>query len=87
MWCHIQRIQFRPSEEGKCDKCGAAVIQRDDDKEETVRERLRIFHEQTEPLIDFYKGKGMLVTVKGGTTVEETSGKILKALGVVDDNH
>lgn len=76
-----------PSEEGKCDKCGAAVIQRDDDKEETVRERLRIFHEQTEPLIDFYRRKGVLVTVRGGTTVEETSGEILKALGVVDDNH
>ena len=51
--------------EGICDKCGEALILRDDDKEETVKNRLNVYHEQTQPLIDFYEKKGILKTVDG----------------------
>jgi len=54
-----------PKKEGVCDQCGGALIQRDDDKEETVRERLRVYREQTEPLIEYYQKKGILYNVDG----------------------
>lgn len=65
-----------PVREGVCDKCGGDVIQRDDDKESVIRNRLSVFHEQTAPLIDYYAAKGLLVTV------DATGGKdaVLKIL-------
>ncbi|MCF0247311.1 MAG: adenylate kinase [Synergistes sp.] len=62
--------------EGKCDKCGGEVIQRDDDKESVIRNRLAVFHEQTSPLIDYYGKKGLLIAV------DSTGGKdaVLKIL-------
>ena len=54
-----------PVKEGVCDKCGAELIQRKDDKPETVKERLRVYHEETEPLKDFYMKKGNLRVVAG----------------------
>ncbi|MCX7748610.1 MAG: adenylate kinase [Clostridia bacterium] len=66
---------------GICDSCGAAVIQREDDKEETVLSRLKTYHEQTEPLIDYYERKGKLVTVEGKKNVEDTKKAVLEALG------
>ncbi|MCE5201972.1 MAG: adenylate kinase [Synergistaceae bacterium] len=60
----IYNTLFRPAKtEGICDKCGGEVIQRDDDKESVIRKRLAVFHEQTAPLIDYYRKKGLLVTV------------------------
>ena len=54
-------LKARPTKvEGVCDACGAPVVQRADDKPETVRERLRVYHEQTEPLKDYYQSKGTL---------------------------
>jgi len=50
----------RPQREGVCDACGAAVIQRDDDREETVRRRLAVYHDQTAPLIEYYRASGLL---------------------------
>ena len=66
--------------DGICDKCSTPVIQRDDDKEETVLNRLLVYHKQTEPLIAFYKEK--VVTVEGKEDVNHTSSDVLKALGV-----
>jgi adenylate kinase len=74
---------FNPSKtSGVCDNCGANTIQREDDKEETVLSRLKTYHEQTEPLIDFYKRKGKLLNVTGQDQVEMTSKEVLKVLGV-----
>ena len=52
-----------PKEEGKCDKCGGAVVQRDDETEEAISNRLDVFNEQTAPLADFYEKEGMMITV------------------------
>ena len=75
--------EFKPTKvEGKCDKCGGNTIQRKDDKPETVIERLKVYHEQTAPLKDYYEKQGKLETVVGQETVEETSELTLKAVGV-----
>jgi adenylate kinase len=59
-----------PKEENKCDKCGGELYQRDDDKEETVKERLRVYRSQTEPLIDYYSKKGLVYNVDGTKPIE-----------------
>jgi len=71
-----------PKQEGACDKCGAPLSIRPDDKAEVVKDRLATYHEQTEPLIDYYRGKGKLKTVNGQGTVDEISGLVAKALGL-----
>lgn len=58
-------VNVPPKKEGICDKCGDKLILRDDDREETVRNRLNVYHEQTQPLIDFYQKKGVLRTLDG----------------------
>ena len=74
--------QFKPSkEEGKCDKCGGNTVQRKDDYPDTVIERLKVYHEQTAPLKDFYSKRGKLETVIGQDEVAETSKLTLKAVG------
>ena len=74
--------QFKPSkEEGKCDKCGDNTVQRKDDHPDTVIERLKVYHEQTAPLKDFYSKRGKLETVIGQDEVAETSKLTLKAVG------
>lgn len=60
---HIEHVP--PKQEGVCDKCGQTLVLRDDDKPETVLNRLKVYHEQTQPLIDFYTKKGVLKTVDG----------------------
>ena len=60
-----------PKKEGICDNCGSELIQRDDDKPETVQNRLAVYHEQTQPLIDFYANKGVLRTVDGTKDMKE----------------
>jgi len=69
-----------PKVEGVCDRCGAKVVTRKDDAPETIRDRLAVYHEQTEPLKAFYAGKGLLVEV-AGETIEENTSLTLKALG------
>ena len=72
---------FKPSQkEGVCDKCGAQTVQRSDDRPETVKARLEVYHKQTEPLIAYYKAQGKLYPVLGQDTVEDTSALTLKAL-------
>lgn len=74
--------EFKPTKvEGKCDKCGGNAVQRKDDHPDTVIERLKVYHEQTAPLKDYYTNQGKLETVVGQDTVEETSKLTLKAVG------
>ncbi|MDE7279697.1 MAG: nucleoside monophosphate kinase, partial [Oscillospiraceae bacterium] len=74
-------VEFNPPKtEGICDKCGGNAVQRKDDAPETVIERLRTYHEQTAPLVDFYGKKGKLVTVQGQDEVKATSELVLKAV-------
>nr|WP_276681251.1 adenylate kinase [Haloquadratum walsbyi] len=62
-------IEFEPpAETGVCDECGATLTQRDDDTEETVRDRLRVYEENTEPVVEHYRDRDKLVTVNGETT-------------------
>lgn len=66
----------------KCPACGGELIQRTDDNPETIKKRLDAYHQQTEPLIDFYKGEGTLVTVNGDDALENVTNAIYAALGV-----
>ena len=76
---HIEHIP--PKTEGICDRCGKELVQRDDDKEETVKNRLNVYHEQTQPLIDFYTKKGILKTVDGTVDMKDVFAAIVKILG------
>ena len=69
-----------PKTEDVCDKCGAALYVRVDDAAETVKHRLAIFHEQTEPLKEYYSKKGKLVCVEGQENVADTTARVFKAL-------
>jgi len=60
---HLESLP--PKQEGICDKCGAGLIQREDDKRETVEKRLEVYNEQTKPLVDYYKKKGILSEIDG----------------------
>ena len=71
-----------PKQEGVCDACGGALIQRDDDKVETVRNRLKVYHQETEPLKGYYEKKGVLVPVDNQPTIEATTKVIMEALGI-----
>ena len=63
-----------------CDRCGGALIIRKDDEPATILERLRVYHEQTEPLVDYYKAKGKLVVVQGQQEVSDTTALLISAL-------
>ncbi len=76
---HIEHVP--PKKEGICDVCGSELVLRDDDKPETVKNRLNVYHEQTQPLIDFYTGKGVLKTVDGTVPMEEVFAAITAILG------
>lgn len=76
---HIEHIP--PKKEGICDKCGSELVLRDDDKPETVKNRLAVYHEQTQPLIDFYEKKDVLRTVDGTLPMEEVFAAITGILG------
>ena len=71
-----------PKAEGVCDSCGGPLVQREDDRAETVRKRLAVYHEETEPLKGFYEGKGILAPVANQDTIEGTSQVIMEALGL-----
>ena len=76
---HIEHVP--PKKEGICDVCGSELVLRDDDKPETVKNRLNVYHEQTQPLIDFYTEKGVLKTVDGTVPMEEVFATITAILG------
>lgn len=75
---HIEHIP--PKTEGICDTCGQELILRDDDKPETVKNRLDVYHRQTQPLIEFYEAKGILSTVDGTMAMEDVSAAIAAIL-------
>ena len=70
-----------PKTEGICDVCGKELIIRDDDQPETVKNRLNVYHEQTQPLIDFYEEKGVLKTVDGTVDMKDVFAAIVEILG------
>lgn len=76
---HIEHVP--PKKEGVCDVCGNELVLRDDDKPETVLNRLKVYHDQTQPLIDFYTAKGVLKAVDGTTGMKEVFGAIVELLG------
>ena len=76
---HIEHVP--PKKEGICDKCGSELVLRDDDKPETVKNRLSVYHEQTQPLIDFYTEKGVLRTVDGTQDMKDVFAAVVKILG------
>ena len=75
---HVEHIP--PKKEGVCDDCGSELVLRDDDKAETVSNRLKIYHDQTQPLIDYYTQKGILKTVDGTMDMKDVFGAIKNIL-------
>jgi len=73
-------ITAPPKVLGKCDKCGGELYQREDDKEETVKERLRVFFAQTIPIVDYYRGQSKLIEVNGNQGIQEVAKKIMLSL-------
>ena len=71
-----------PKQEGVCDSCGGPLVQRDDDKAETVLHRLEVYHAETEPRKGYYEGKGVLSPVANQATIEATTDVIMEALGI-----
>ena len=74
-------VSLPPKTEGKCDHCGSDLVLRDDDKPETVQKRLTVYHEQTQPLIDYYKNQGILKSVDGTQPMEAVFTAITDILG------
>lgn len=77
----MYHIKFKPpKEEGKCDVCGGELYQRADDNEETVRNRLKVYHQQTAPLIEYYKNKEVLFEIDGSKSIEEITQQLINIL-------
>ncbi len=75
-------IEFNPPKvEGVCDNCGGELILRDDDKPETVKERLTVYHDQTQPLIDYYEKEDILESVDGTKEIDDVFNQIVEILG------
>jgi adenylate kinase len=78
----VYHVKFNPPmNEGICEKCGSKLIQRDDDKEDTVRNRLKVYQEQTAPLIEYYRKKGKLVDIDGSGGIDAVYAQLVKAIG------
>lgn len=78
---HIFHVDSKPPKaQGVCDVCGGELYQRDDDREETVRARLRVYQEETSPIIGFYAERGLLSSVDATGPLETVTGRILTAL-------
>ena len=75
-------VTSRPKQEGVCDLCGGKLVQRKDDEEATVRHRLVVYQEETEPLKEFFKQRGMLTSIPSLPTIEETAKVIAEAMGI-----
>lgn len=78
---HVFHREYQPSKKkGVCDIDGSELYQRDDDKPETVRHRLEVYEEQTEPLIDYYRERGLLIEVNGDQPIDTVTEQILLSL-------
>jgi adenylate kinase len=71
-----------PTKSGICDKCGGELYTRDDDRPEAIKKRLEVYREQTEPLISFYRGKGLLLDIDARPHVDEVFSNFKKVIGV-----
>ncbi len=77
----MYHIKYNPPKtEGVCDACGEKLIQRDDDNEETVKNRLKVYHENTAPVIDYYDNKGILLKTSGVGDIDEIFNNVVNAL-------
>ena len=74
-------ISIPPKVEGICDRCGSEIVLREDHKPDTVQKRLKLYHEQTQPLIDYYKNQGILKSVDGTQPMDEVFKAIVTILG------
>ncbi len=72
-----------PKKEGICDECGSALVMRDDDNPETILSRLKVYHEKTAPLKEYFEGEGILKKIETADTIEDTSEKVFAALGAL----
>ncbi|ATL84697.1 adenylate kinase [Streptomyces malaysiensis subsp. malaysiensis] len=78
---HTFHVEYKPSKvPGVCDTCGGELYQREDDSEETVRKRLEVYHRETEPIIDYYRAKGLVVTISALGKVAEVTQRAMDAL-------
>jgi len=77
----VYHVKFNPPmNAGICEKCGSKLIQRDDDKEETVRNRLKVYQEQTAPLVEYYRKKGKLVDIDGSGGIDAVFAQMVHAI-------
>jgi adenylate kinase len=80
----VYHVKFNPPKvQGVCDKCGTALIQRDDDKEATVRNRLKVYKEQTAPLVEYYRKKGNIIDIDGSGGIDAVFDKLVAAIETV----
>lgn len=78
---HIFHVDYTPSSaDGQCDVCGGDLYQREDDREDTVRKRLEVYHTETEPIIDYYKAQGLVTTISALAEVPEVTDRAMAAL-------
>ena len=83
---HTFHVSYSPPrQEGVCDICGGELYQREDDREETVRRRLEVYHSETEPIIDYYKRQGLVVTISALGPVAEVTQRAMEALSLTGD--
>ena len=83
----VYHIKFNPPKtEGVCDRCGEPLFQRADDQEDTALQRLKVYAEQTNPVLDFYAGKGVVVNIDGNRSQSAVWEDVKKALGSYDSN-
>jgi len=83
--CHgcgrVWHTEFdRPQEDGICDECGGTLFQRDDDQPDTIRRRLEVYRDQTAPLVDYYRGEGLLCSIEAVGPVDEVTRRAIRAL-------
>lgn len=80
---HVYHLEYNPPKrQGICDLDGSELYQREDDREETVRHRVRVYQRETEPLIDYYRQRGLLLEVNGDQPIEQVTDQIIEALDV-----
>ena len=73
-------VYYPPKSEGLCDGCGTGLVQREDDKARTVQNRLRVYHEMTEPIISYYRAQGILIEVDGVGEMQDIAERLIAAL-------
>ncbi len=76
----VYNVATLPEDTKKCEKCGGKLITRDDDTEETVRQRLEVYRKQTSPVIDFYEETGLLVSIDGNSGIEDITSNVMEEL-------